>query len=905
MINTSPRWDAAQRHERLHGRETLGGAQTSTASSLRRTCASCSKSRIKCSGGTPCTYCAVKNFVCSYLPRKRRGRQIVLSSSEEQGSADGRAASTVATPGTALDWLETSTYQQGMMPVIQVQTDTIQSDRITSNDSQSSSANSHPRREPEGPTSIVGDIPDTYSLPTNWLPFDDVPLNNTLLHSLDDVPGVASATAPQSLETQASFPTLPDIHEQSLQQDQVSALIASMASNNQRKTQSDISEDPALPCTKATHYSDGAGFRESRAERYMRQRRAAYAEDHGPSPGQQVHISWISDLDAKVAAASKRIGASSDVPDTIFEELVSRLDSHATSSYILADFAAHKESLLTKSTFQLFISLYFENFHPVNPFVDRSHLSIPLWGWSLCLATAAIGSKYFGSEEVNRFGDCLCCILHELMARELDFVNSQEPLPYIQARILASVGLCQSRQPELIRCGYNAAAMAAQACLRLRLLSEDDNIGSYQDDQSLEQKWITWRFRETRRRTGLFVWLASCYFALASEHHPCLFPDQPQLRLPCREELWAAKSPQAWSTAISAGRDADPITFSAEEASRPTVPEVTLELWRHLKSQHSSNSFATIVVIHMLVHHRWTAHGYLAEALSEIPSINQPNIHVPERRYLGSVPEYIKWRNQCCDCLDVLHWEALSLSAKAEGLEDPVLLHLHLARLSLLAPVQDLLTFADQNTLSGITHMTPSNLYRHGTSSLEPRQTIKVWATQDRYKARLAVIHAGAVMWHVRRYSSDSIVEPFALFLASLVLWAYSQTSRIRKLYESACTIAQSPLSDNEDSVSPSTTMQGSSGSHVIRDSTSSRRRMPSAMQLDRPMDDELVQYFIRFGEDLRLPLEGVDDLCATEGPLQVLQEVSSLLMEQHKPWGISETYARFLQDLKMSQWEI
>ncbi|KAF4429944.1 transcription factor ZMS1 [Fusarium acutatum] len=788
----------------------------------------------------------------------------MLSTSEEQGSAGERTASTVqspgtvATPGTALDWLESSTCQQNMISVAQVQTDTIQSDQITSNDSQSSSANSHLRREPEGPTIIVGDVPDTYSLPTNWLPFDDVPLSSSFLHSLNDMPRLASgvndasAAAPETLETQASLPILPEIHEQSLQQDQVSALIASMASNNQRKTQSsDIREDPALPCTKATHYSDGAGFRESRAERYMRQRRAAYAEDHGPSPGQQVHISWISDLDAKVAAASKRIGASRDVPDSIFEELMSRLDSHTTSSHILADFAAHKESLLAKSTFQLFISLYFEHFHP------------------------------------------------------LDFVNSQEPLPYIQARILASVGLCQSRQPELLRCGYNASAMAAQACLRLHLLSEDDNVGSYQDDQSLEQKWITWRFRETRRRTGLFVWLVSCYFALASEHHPCLFPDEPQLRLPCREELWAAKSPQAWSRARLAGRDAYPITFSAEEASRPTVPEVTLELWRHLKAQHSPNSFATIVIIHMLVHRRWTANGYLADAIRDIPQTNQTNIHVPERKYLGSVPEYIKWRNQCCDCLDVLHWEALSLSAKAEGLEDPVLLHLHLARLSLLTPVQDLFVFADQSTLSGITHMTPSSLYRHGTSSLEPKQTIKIWATQDRYKARLAVIHAGAVLWHVRRYSSDSIVEPFALFLASLVLWAYGQTSSIRKLYESSCAIAQSPLSDNEDSVSPATTANGSSGSHAMRDYMSTRRRMPSAMQLDRPMDDELVQYFIRFGEDLRLPLEEVDDLCATEGPLQILQEVSSLLMEQHKPWGISETYARFLQDLKMSQWQI
>ncbi|RKL08604.1 hypothetical protein BFJ68_g9398 [Fusarium oxysporum] len=911
------RKDAAQRHERLHERQAPEGVQNSTASSLRRTCTPCSKSRIKCSGGTPCTHCAVKKFVCSYLPRKRRERQIMVSTSEGQGSAGGRTASTVQSPGTVttpgatLDWLETSTRQQNVTSVVRVQTNLVQNDQFTTNDGQSSSVDSHLRREPERPTSIVGDIPDTYSLPTNWLPFDDVPLNSSLLHSLNSMPRLASevddasAIAPQSLETQTPFPILPGIHEQTLQHDHVSALIASMASNKPRKTQSSgISDNSALPSTQATHYSDGAGFRESRAERHMRQRRAAYAEDHGPSPGHQVHTSWLGDLIAKVAVASTSTEASSDVPESIFVELMSRLDSHATSSHILTDFAAYKESLLAKSTFQLFISLYFEHFHPVNPFVDRSHLSIPLWGWSLCLATAAIGSKYFGSEEVNRFGDCLCCILHELMARELDFVNSQEPLPYIQARILASVGLCQSRQPELLRCGYNASAMAAQACLRLRLLSEDDNIGSYEDDQSLEQEWITWRFRETRRRTGLFVWLTSCYFALASEHHPCLFPDQPQVRLPCREELWAAESPQAWSTARSEVGDADPIAFSAEEASRLTVPEVTVELWRDLKSRHSSNSFATIVIIHMLVYRRWSANEYLADVIHDIPQTNLSNIYVPGRKYLGSVPEYIKWRNQCCDCLDVLHWEALSLSAKAEGLEGPALLHLHLARLSLLTPVQDLFAIAHQSTLSGTAHMTPSSLYHHGTSKLDPRQTIKIWATQDRYKARLAVIHAGAVLWHVRRYSSDSIVEPFALFLAALVLWAYGQTSNIRKLYESACMRAQSPVSENEDSVISATTTHGSVENRATHDYIS-KRRMPSTMQLDRPMDDELVQYFIRFGEGLRLPLEGVDDLCTAEGPLQILQEVSSLLMEQHKPWGISDAYARFLQDLKMPQWQI
>lgn len=57
--------------------------------------------------------------------------------------------------------------------------------------------------------------------------------------------------------------------------------------------------------------------------------------------------------------------------------------------------------------------------------------------------------------------------------------------------------------------GYNGAALVFNACLRLRLFDEDDRIGAFQRGQNLEQVWIAWRFRETRRRTGLFIWVGN------------------------------------------------------------------------------------------------------------------------------------------------------------------------------------------------------------------------------------------------------------------------------------------------------------------------------------------------------------------------------------------------------------
>src|SRR5690606_11626950 len=146
--------------------------------------------------------------------------------------------------------------------------------------------------------------------------------------------------------------------------------------------------------------------------------------------------------------------------------------------------------------------------------------------------------------------------------RQLDFGRTQDSLPYIQARALATVGLCQSTQPQLMKSGYSALSLVCNACLQLRVLDEDDNIGAYEDGQSLEQVWLAWRFRETRRRTGLLIWVSppnvTCVvvepgsltlcqlldgcFAFASEHPPHLPSRRLNLRLPSVEALWEAAS---------------------------------------------------------------------------------------------------------------------------------------------------------------------------------------------------------------------------------------------------------------------------------------------------------------------------------------------------------------------------
>jgi hypothetical protein len=307
------------------------------------------------------------------------------------------------------------------------------------------------------------------------------------------------------------------------------------------------------------------------------------------------------------------------------------------------------------------------------------------------------------------------------------------------------------------------------------------------------------------------------------------------------------------------------------------------------------------------------------------PPVSKTSPHVQDQ-YLGAIPEYIKWRNYTCDCLDVLHWGALSLSAKAGGLESPVFLHLHLSRLLILVPIRELLEHSYANVQGDASsNLLPHNLYQPPRPGPRWWRTILTWAHQDRYKARLAVVHAGSVFWHVRRYASYSLMEPFTVFLAALVLWAFASASRntdLERQHPGPIATCQTQREEqriddmnqqasrsppdlhrsNDDyagsvvslatSVSSSSLLQGTCFPSIRY------RRMPNMIQLDRPIDDELVQHFIRSGNRMRLYLEGVDDLCSPEGPAQVLQEAISILLEQPLAWTISESYAKYLEGI-------
>jgi hypothetical protein len=255
--------------------------------------------------------------------------------------------------------------------------------------------------------------------------------------------------------------------------------------------------------------------------------------------------------------------------------------------------------------------------------------------------------------------------------------------------------------------------------------------------------------------------------------------------------------------------------------------------------------------------------------------------------WLPTDPTTMKWRNSACDCLDILHWSANSTVARRSGFEHHTILHLHLARLIILTPTEYIHTLVT-TTVSEHQHASSAETrLRHSTA----HHQILDWAVRDRCKARLSIVHCGALYWHIRRHRRDSILEPYAVYLATLVLWAFCVAMQLPEVVNA---ISQDSESDPE----------------------------PRFLHLDRPLDDELVQTFVRAGHKMSAHICQVGNILDQGAPTKILQEGIFLLTggsstgpNDHstypKPalglspydgctWGIEESYvaSRFVQDL-------
>ncbi|KAK4943153.1 hypothetical protein LTR10_017177 [Elasticomyces elasticus] len=603
------------------------------------------------------------------------------------------------------------------------------------------------------------------------------------------------------------------------------------------------------------------------------------------------------------------------------------------------------------------LNLYFDHFQPTCPLVHQPSFG-PSTHWLVVLAVAAIGSTFSKASHALDLREAFQEFLRRAVQRVADGIPD-DPLDIslAQARILNLIGLVQSDRDQLRSQAPRYHADLSRWCLESGVLQLSD-IGDSVDAELIHghpdqwQSWQKWTRVETLRRIGYLAWMMDCCLGYMANARPLCNMDDARTPLPCAESAWNASSPESWAQIIS------------NIPETPSLCAAIETLYNKKKIDPSYSELSQTLLIHALYQRTWEVGTHIKQPLSEwVPTgkargfLNTPS---KDNFWLPLYPLYANWRNSACDCLDVLNWQASSVVANASGVEHGVMLHLHLARIILLTPFQEIqdLTFS---LVGKVGNSAKASFYVHD-GSYQPRNSAKLpqirkitwrWLREDQHKARLAMIHAGSVFWYVRRYSATSFFEPIAVYLATLVLWTYGsykstalerdaaaasqkpeggpsgpdagaaiQPSRVERKErpvkfmnkaagqaDNAAQIAStSPrtksLSDADDiNMSPNTEngLDPSASSPVQSydsegDETSSSNEQPEFIHLDRPCDDEMVQHFVRNGHNMSGHMSNVGDICKT--PQKVLLEGAKLLRTRLSCWGVSREYYDILTKL-------
>ncbi|KAF4995632.1 hypothetical protein FGRMN_5024 [Fusarium graminum] len=348
-----------------------------------------------------------------------------------------------------------------------------------------------------------------------------------------------------------------------------------------------------------------------------------------------------------------------------------------------------------------------------------------------------------------------------------------------------------------------------------------------------------------------------CYFF--DDHHAATF-DVQDIKLP-HDGLWSQTCSLDWSKLYRRVED------------NPSLSSAVNTIFRDRTAKVDLGEFSRILLLHAVYQEYSSVNTYFKRPLSSWMPQNNPERQTEDINLLNSDSN---WRNAALDCVDTLHWAANATIASLLGAEHPTVLHLHFSRVVLLVPRTMLMTLANYLKAPEGEKKMASNQQK----ALQAEREISEWAQQDVSKARLAALHCGCFLWHIRRYSKMASYEPPCVFWATLTLWAYS-------VYSSKPT--RSSGQERSGSIT-----RNASPDHS---KTYSDDDSPTFIRLDRPNDDEMVQLFVRTGV-LKAYISGVGDIYASDAPARVLKEGRKILESVSLAWGRSTEYMDLLRAL-------
>ncbi|KAK0388003.1 hypothetical protein NLU13_4247 [Sarocladium strictum] len=944
--NAFSRMDVLAKHAESHNQKNAVTPRVSKA--FPRACFECATIRIRCSRGEPCQRCGDRGLKCTY-PTARKRKASKASSGEEDTrdmstgfvSGEAQRRNEPINAAVSMDHEATGTEPPATSPKALSSLGTSNSHRVSGwgleDDAEVTLQPPSPSRipvEPPGGSALgalgnsqMAQNMDWFSL--NWLS----PNGATVLGGFDHTnPAVDSSYQTQGIYDLFNFPLAPGLGPGEpwawpasapnvdrtlppLDPSPVSGQIAEGQIHNSNPRIRDVVDgtdtSSASRGTPATLYVDGGA---SRAPfKGLAAQRGINIDDEESVEGSDIDPLSVTGQCAKGGLSWEAVG-----------NILSGVKNSVSLEQLRGG------CFPTSQQLQAFFRLYFRYFHPSFPFLrpdsgyydDESR-------WPLALAICAVGAQYCTKTDSTLTRHFMTEVLHQYNCN----VNDQAPLHgWYPSCVEGSTSddtverqLCviQALLLDLI-CHFYAAIQPSvqhtstshfkvvQMCRDMGLLKKSCPKMELPVSPDIASSVNTWALQQSCIRTGYMVWLLDSILSIENESETLLSLGDIQCDLPCRESVWRQPS----AAAIARG-GANTLGFL----------DAMEMLYIEKKLPKGLDEFGTIIMVHAIIQRtKAVVKQYQTGLASWIPSASSQK-RAPSRRVEETWPPCLpilsRWRNSACDCLDVLHWNANSISARDGGWETFTIFHLHFSRLVLLAPLGPLRVLACPGTTGR------SASVRHALAIQEARQKILNWAINDQYKARLAVIHAGALFWHVRRYSINSFVEPIGIYLATLVLWGYSMASQSNnQIGLTQNEGVNHPLAHTEDSYDrsdPSPNPTSSIRSTAESSPLSGIDEDPEVVQfyVDRPCDDEIVQAYVRHGRRMTARLSHVGELCHIDAPQRVIIQGQRILEARQRAnkqrssrgdassplssgvpvtWGITEHYLKILRDFLQAE---
>ncbi|KAH6992542.1 hypothetical protein EDB82DRAFT_151039 [Fusarium venenatum] len=906
------RQDVLQRHQATH---KLGVVTRNTVSA--RACTECAAGRSRCSRELPCGRCKERNLECIY---PKSGRRKTRSMTQRNTTTSQYAGS--SSSGSSNEDVEVQNHTQATEEGVE-ETSVLMENNVIENDVENGwITNEH---QPI-PMTSTGDLITTASLPESMFQINDLgdfavdktTAESTLAASsinwLSDSQYLSMWESQLSVVADGLGPAGYEFPSGFARPNHVSPWISAQYNDANSSDMARPVPEPAF----APSPMDVASPRHSRTDS-LRGSSTSKSTDgtlyvegtmaRAPFGGQLLgrHTNQASTSHAETGSISgvpdsleidNQAGSSLYVSNELYSELLS-----ATREYAEADSPESTVLIPPLGHIRCFVRLYYENFHVTHPFLRKS---ASIWkdpsNWILLLAVSVIGAKYLGGTWSSSLSRLLGVILdHRLdsMSEKSDqdshgtwIPGSFQPrvrLDFItlQAFILSMIDRLHSGQKAVTERALGQMFLLVEQCRSMNLLSHtppkiDNNVTS--GNGSSIRKWLR---AQSELRTGLMLWILDSIIAHEFDCPHLLQLHEVKATLPCQDDIWDEPTSDK---------------INSNVCRQATVLEALHLLYMEKRQPSNLTEFGNIVMIYAVCRRTREAAYQYETALSRWT----PVAHVEPCSESSTVAEswppsleiITRWRNSACDCLDILHWKANGKAANAGGSEHPTILLLHLSRLYLLAPCKHL-----QRVATLATFYKASNGVHDITGYSEAYTHLHRWANVDQYKARLSIIHAGALMWHIRRYSGNGFIEPHAIYIATLLVWAYSVfTSRM---------MHQEPLQDagvprlRQDIASH--VPQGPANAETThpyddRDEEEEKEEPePAFIHLDRPCDDEMVQTYIRLGHKMKGYMQRVGDICSTDAPPKILMEGIRLLSHKganEKAWGIEASFVKGLKSL-------